>query len=198
MHIRDILIPGGSAKLPGDYKRRYLCERCGGTGQQPAGCWDGTAYAAPAGVCDDCHGTGELGEVGSTAKWQGSVLTIKVPGTPLGKPRMTRRDKWAKRACVVRYREWADRVRAIAGAVPPAESVRRLSWVATFECPKSWSIARQEAAHGTLHRSKPDRDNIDKAILDALYPNGDAAIAAGTVEKRWAAEASLVITIELV
>jgi Holliday junction resolvase RusA-like endonuclease len=131
-------------------------------------------------------------------EWQGIVLTIKVPGTPLGKPRMTRRDKWARRACVVRYRDWADKVRDIAGAVPPAESVRRLSWIATFEPPKSWSARKREAAIGMLHRSKPDRDNIDKAILDALYPDGDAAIAAGTVEKRWGAIASLVITIELV
>ena len=38
-----------------------LCERCGGTGRQPAGCWNGTACAAPAGRCDDCHGTGLLG-----------------------------------------------------------------------------------------------------------------------------------------
>ena len=160
MHIRDILIPGGSAKPPGDYRPR--------------------------------------GETIPLCKWQGKMLTIRIPGAPLGKPRMTRRDKWAKRSCVMRYRDWADKVRAIAGAVPPAESVLRLSWVATFECPKSWSIARQEAAHGTLHRSKPDRDNIDKAILDVLYPDGDAAIAAGTMEKRWGLEASLVITIELV
>lgn len=41
--------------------RRYLCERCGGTGHQEAGCWDGKAYAAPAGLCDDCGGTGYLG-----------------------------------------------------------------------------------------------------------------------------------------
>jgi len=159
MHIRDILIPGGAAKLPGDYKRQDSEPLC---------------------------------------KWQGIVLTIKIPGTPLGKPRMTRRDKWAKRACVVRYRDWADKVRAIAGAVPPAESVRRLSWVATFEPPKSWSARKWAAAYGMLHRGKPDRDNIDKAILDALYPEGDAAIAAGTIEKRWGAVASLVITIEVV
>lgn len=40
---------------------RYLCERCGGTGEQPAGCWDGKSYSAPAGKCDDCNGDGRLG-----------------------------------------------------------------------------------------------------------------------------------------
>lgn len=44
----------------------YLCERCGGTGQQPAGCWDGKAYAAPAGVCTSCGGTGYLGPIDRT------------------------------------------------------------------------------------------------------------------------------------
>ena len=43
--------------------RRYICERCGGTGIQPAGCWDGKDYAAPAGKCDLCKGSGELGVV---------------------------------------------------------------------------------------------------------------------------------------
>ena len=131
-----------------------------------------------------------------TARWQGHTLTISVLGTPLGKPRMTVRDKWKKRPCVVRYREWADKVRAAAGAVPPAERVLRLSWLATFEPPKSWSKKKTVAAVGTLHRGKPDRDNIDKAVLDILYPHGDQAISCGTIEKRWGWVASLVITIE--
>jgi len=43
--------------------RRYICERCGGTGQQEAGVWDWKTktYTAPAGVCDMCHGEGLLG-----------------------------------------------------------------------------------------------------------------------------------------
>lgn len=35
-----------------------------------------------------------------------------------------------------------------------------------------------------LHRAKPDRDNIDKALLDALF-NDDSGIASGLIEKRW-------------
>jgi len=41
--------------------RTTLCERCGGIGKQPAGCWDGSAYNAAAGTCDDCMGAGYLG-----------------------------------------------------------------------------------------------------------------------------------------
>jgi hypothetical protein len=41
--------------------RFYRCERCGGIGRQPDGCWNGESYAAVAGVCDDCNGVGMLG-----------------------------------------------------------------------------------------------------------------------------------------
>lgn len=43
--------------------RHYMCERCGGVGKQPEGCWDGKEYAAPSGKCDDCKGVGYLGLV---------------------------------------------------------------------------------------------------------------------------------------
>ena len=49
--------------------RRYICDRCGGTGQQPEGCWSGTAYDSPAGVCRLCGGEGLLGYLeGEVAK----------------------------------------------------------------------------------------------------------------------------------
>jgi len=37
---------------------------------------------------------------------------------------------------------------------------------------------------GQLHRQKPDRDNVDKGILDALWDE-DSGIACGYLEKRW-------------
>lgn len=43
--------------------RRYQCERCGGTGQQQEGCWDGEEYAGKAGTCAICNGEGLLGVV---------------------------------------------------------------------------------------------------------------------------------------
>ena len=122
-------------------------------------------------------------------------MLIRLPGAPMGKPRMTRRDKWAKRGCVVRYREWADRLRAAAGELPPAERVVELSWQATFEPPPSWSKKRRVAAIGQLHRSTPDLDNIAKGVADILYPGGDSAIAHGTFTKRWGWEAGLEIKI---
>ena len=54
--VDDIVVP-----------RRYICERCGGTGEQPAGCWNGTAYASDAGKCELCGGDGLLGFI--AAPW---------------------------------------------------------------------------------------------------------------------------------
>ena len=44
---------------------RYICERCGGSGQQVAGMWNTETgkYDAPAGVCDGCKGSGYLGVI---------------------------------------------------------------------------------------------------------------------------------------
>ena len=116
------------------------------------------------------------------------TIRVVIPGPTPGKPRMTQRDRWKKRPAVVRYRDWCDRVRGIivnAVTLPDPSTVMELNWVAYFEPPTSWAKKRRALAVGELHRQRPDRDNIDKAILDCLWPSSDSAIAAGRIEKRW-------------
>jgi Holliday junction resolvase RusA-like endonuclease len=110
---------------------------------------------------------------------------------------MTRRDKWKypPRPAVAKYRAWCDRVREIVGDVPPSQKVTNLSWVAYFEPARSWSKKKRQEMIGQLHRAKPDRDNIDKAILDCLYKE-DSGIARGTIEKRWGTVSQLEVVIE--
>lgn len=122
------------------------------------------------------------------------VITFTIHGDPIGAPRMTRRDKWKQRPCVLRYRDWKDKARKAAGALPPTNEIESLSWVAYFSPPVSWSKKKRDAAIGTAHRQKPDRDNIDKAILDALFDE-DSGIAKGTIEKRWDIAERLEVTI---
>lgn len=104
---------------------------------------------------------------------------------PMGKPRMTQSDKWNKREVVVRYRAYADRLRLLCAGINP--DAIGLTWTAYFEIPKSWSKKKKEAMKGKLHRQKPDRDNVDKGILDALFKEGlgDQGIATGTLTKYW-------------
>ena len=109
------------------------------------------------------------------------TLTLHVKA--MGKPRMTRQDKWKKRPPVMRYRAFATEVRKQAGDRIPL-NINNLSWVAYLPIPKSWTQAKKDAQRGQLHLQTPDRDNIDKAILDALFKQ-DSAIATGTITKRW-------------
>lgn len=113
-----------------------------------------------------------------------SVKRFIIEAEPMGAPRMTQRDRWAKRPVVQRYWAWKDKAREAAGELPPAESIQSVSWVAVFVPPVSWSKKKRAAAMGTLHRSKPDIDNIFKAVLDSLFDE-DKHIAAGGVKKVW-------------
>jgi Holliday junction resolvase RusA-like endonuclease len=133
-------------------------------------------------------------DVGRLAIMPGTIF-ITYNGKPIGKPRMTRSDKWKQRPCVLRYRQFADDLRLAAGGnkLNP-ENIQSLSWVAYFE-PKEKS--KKKVKIGELHRQKPDRDNIDKAILDALFKD-DSAIAHGTLEKRWGSPERIEIRIDLI
>ena len=110
-------------------------------------------------------------------------VRFTIPGTPCPKPRMTRRDVWKKRPCVVRYREWADRARACAPADLTQEPVC-LNMVAYLPMPESWPKKKREAMRGQLHRQKPDLDNLAKSCADSLFES-DQCIAFGTFVKRW-------------
>jgi Holliday junction resolvase RusA-like endonuclease len=112
---------------------------------------------------------------------------------------MTRRDRWKRRPCVVRYFAWRDELRLRAGRLPKANRVTSLSWCATFAPPKWLSKARRAAMLGKIHRQMPDIDNIYKAILDGLFPRskgGDSGIGFGIVSKVWGEADSLRIVIE--
>lgn len=127
------------------------------------------------------------------------TVRIEVPGPTPGKPRMVRADKWRKRPATDKYWAWGNAIKAaVSGYIPVAETVASLNWTAYFEPPASWSQKRRVAAIGMRHRSKPDRDNIDKAVLDCLWPEGDSAIADGTIRKRWdwAARLEIEITVD--
>jgi Holliday junction resolvase RusA-like endonuclease len=109
-------------------------------------------------------------------------VRFTIPGTPIGKPRMSQRDKWARRPCVIRYREWADRARAAAPKDLTQEPVG-LNMVFFLPIPENWSQKKKDEMRGQLHRSKPDLDNCIKS-LDALFPQ-DQCIAFGTFVKRY-------------
>jgi Holliday junction resolvase RusA-like endonuclease len=82
------------------------------------------------------------------------------------------------------------------GTLPHPKAIRSLSWVAYFAPPASWSEKRKRAALGKRHMSKPDKDNLEKEILDSLFED-DSAISDGASSKRWGLPPRVEITIDL-
>jgi hypothetical protein len=109
--------------------------------------------------------------------------TITIPGQPIGKPRMTRADAWKKRPCVLRYWAWCDKARRAADGKIPRE-IEGVNIRAFFAMPDSWSHQKRLQMDGTKHYQKPDFDNVQKAVADALLEN-DEIIADAVFSKRW-------------
>lgn len=101
------------------------------------------------------------------------------PITPVPAPRMTRRDRWAKRPCVLRYWAFRDEVRLRKVVLPD-----RCRVVFVLPMPKSWSKLQKFIADGMPHRLTPDIDNLCKALLDAVFAS-DAHIHTLHAEKLW-------------
>ena len=102
------------------------------------------------------------------------------PITPVPKPRMTQRDKWAKRPCVLRYRAFADECRLCNVRLHADGSM--VTFV--LPMPKSWSAKKREAMDRQPHEQKPDLSNLIKALEDALMVD-DSAIHTMAARKVW-------------
>ena len=105
---------------------------------------------------------------------------------PVAKPRMTQRDKWQQRPCVLKYRAFCDELRF------KVQPHRRMKVSVSFHLPmpKSWSKKQKERMDGTPHLNRPDLDNLIKAWCDALYPE-DSVIWSIHATKFWAYKGSI-------
>lgn len=104
---------------------------------------------------------------------------------PMGKPRMNRSDKWDPRPCVKRYWAFKDQINLQRGDF----QLPLYNYWIIFHIPmaKSWWAAKKRRHLGKLHQQqKPDKDNLEKALLDALIVD-DHAVCDGRVSKVWAA-----------
>lgn len=112
--------------------------------------------------------------------------------TPVPKPRMTQRDKWAKRPAVMRYRDFADGVRLLNIRVPESGA----SIVFGLPMPKSWSKKKRLAMDGQPHQQKPDIDNLLKALLDSIYAEDCGVYHIGGMGKYWSKDGYIKIIIK--
>ena len=108
--------------------------------------------------------------------------------TPVGKPRMTRSDKWKQRPPVMRYRMFCDEARLHGIRVP--ESGAHITYV--LPMPERWSKNKRALMDGKPHQQKPDIDNLTKALLDALFDD-DAHIWDVRASKVWGETGMIII-----
>lgn len=115
-------------------------------------------------------------------------MRFVIPQAPVGKPRMTRRDRWKVRPRVGRYRLFADECRIAAGSSHPRKKLEipvvAVFVRAFFAMPDSWSMKRRRVMAGQVHRAKPDLDNVIKSVKDALLEHDEQVGMEGGV-KRW-------------
>lgn len=108
--------------------------------------------------------------------------------SPVSKPRMTRRDTWARRDCVLRYWAFKDLLTVLAKNVAFSVPDSGMHLKFHLPMPKSWSAKKRTEYLNRPHRSKPDVDNLLKAFLDCLCPDGDAMVWDVRASKFWSEE----------
>ncbi|QIU89334.1 RusA family crossover junction endodeoxyribonuclease [Yokenella regensburgei] len=108
--------------------------------------------------------------------------------TPIGKPRMTRADRWKQRPPVLRYRMFCDEVRLYDIQVPEAGA--HITYV--LPMPPSWSKKKRAEMDGKPHQQKPDIDNLTKSLLDALFDD-DSHIWDVRTSKLWGTVGMIII-----
>lgn len=115
-------------------------------------------------------------------------LLGKYPIKAVSKPRMTQRDKWQKRKPVLEYRAYKDELRYSGMKLPDHGYLV----VFIIAMPKSWSNKKRVEMNGKPHQQKPDKDNLEKGLLDALMEE-DSHVWNGEISKFWGEKDQIIV-----
>lgn len=118
-------------------------------------------------------------------------MKYEIAITPAAKPRMTKQDKWKKRAATTAYWSFKDSLSALC-ADAGYRLENRLYAVFYIEMPQSWSEKKKKLMDGTKHEARPDADNFLKGIMDCLRPDGDSMVTPACGHKVWCREPKIV------
>jgi Holliday junction resolvase RusA-like endonuclease len=117
-------------------------------------------------------------------------MKLEINIDPMGKPRMTQRDKWQPRKVTTKYWKFKDDIN-ILSKEKNIDISDFLICDFYLPMPKSWSKKKKDLMNGKPHKQKPDVDNICKAVMDALLPE-DSHIYKIDCEKYWGREGKIV------
>ncbi len=107
----------------------------------------------------------------------------------MGAVRQVARDRFKPSDAVLRYRCYRDEVRLRGVTIP--EPYYHMVFVLAM--PDSWSERRKVAQFGQPHLQKPDKDNLEKGVLDAVLLE-DKAVWDGRVTKLWGRRPLLIVS----
>lgn len=120
--------------------------------------------------------------------------------TPVPEPRMSRSDRWKERPPVMRYFAFRDQIRLLLNSAPELKEEIEAGRLCKFDfdfflpMPNSWSKKKKLAMVGKYHRQKPDKDNLEKALIDSLFGDlSDEGVADTHSRKFWAYEGRIII-----
>ena len=111
---------------------------------------------------------------------------------PVPKPRMTRKDKWAERPSVLRYRAFADELRL---KLDRDWDFNHCDIEFVIPMPPSWSKKQKALLDGMPHTQTPDIDNLQKALFDAHMAQDCGIHCLHKVRKRWGRTGSIVLNV---
>ena len=127
----------------------------------------------------------------------GLGITIETPFSfwpivPVRQPRMNKSDSWKPSASVLRYRAFRDEIRM------RKVTACRCGQGVVFLMPiaPSKSKKEREQLHGREHLQTPDVDNLEKALMDALWPKdkgGDHEVWDWRCTKIWSKTPGIVL-----
>jgi len=101
---------------------------------------------------------------------------------PVGKPRMSQRDKWSKRPATTKYWNYKDQL--VTAMAKEDFNPVKMSVQFFVSMPKSWSNKKKTEKGGRYHDQKPDLDNLCKAVMDCLMQD-DSKVAIIHAAKFW-------------
>ncbi len=109
---------------------------------------------------------------------------------PTPAPRQSKRDKFKPSAAVIRYRAFRDEVGYKIKELP----ADFFHVVFLIQVPGSWSEKKKREHIGLPHLGTPDKDNLEKALIDAIYRNRDDSHVWNTAStKLWALQPAIII-----
>jgi len=115
-------------------------------------------------------------------------MILNIP--PCSKPRMTQRDRWKKRQCVLDFFAFRDRIKQEIKKIDtllikePPFDWDNLTVIFLVPMPKSWSKKKKALMAGKPMQQRPDLDNYLKGLFDATHKE-DSSIWKVTASKIW-------------